>query len=207
MTEGLYKGDCLDMMRAMEAESVDAVITDPPYGLPSGQNASGGFMGKEWDAGVPGVEFWREALRVAKPGAHLCAFGGTRTYHRLACAIEDAGWEVRDCLAYLWIQATGFPKSLDVSKALDAEAGAERETVAEGNPVRRMIPGADQDRTGSWIKDNGREFVPTETRPATDLAREWAGWGSALKPSFEPVILARNPSPATVPTADLRAAL
>ena len=114
----LYHGDCLEVMRKLSAESIDSIVTDPPYGLE--------FMGKDWDHGIPGVPFWQAALRVAKPGAFLLAFGGTRTYHRLACAIEDAGWEIRDCT--MWLYGTGFPKSLDVSKAIDAHAGAERET-------------------------------------------------------------------------------
>ena len=91
---GVVNADCLDVMKRMSNNSVDAIVTDPPYGLD--------FMGKNWDHGVPGIEFWKEALRVAKPGAHLLAFGGTRTYHRLACAIEDAGWEVRDCLGWIY---------------------------------------------------------------------------------------------------------
>ena len=97
----LHRGDCLDVMRSIEAGSVDAVVTDPPYGL--------AFMGKSWDHGVPGVEFWQAALTTAKPGAFLAAFGGTRTFHRLAVAIEDAGWEIRDTLC--WHYGTGFPKS------------------------------------------------------------------------------------------------
>lgn len=96
----LYRGDCIDGMRKLRGDSIDAVVTDPPYGL--------GFMGKGWDHAVPGAEFWVEALRVAKPGAHLAAFGGTRTFHRLACAIEDAGWELRDTL--MWVYGSGFPK-------------------------------------------------------------------------------------------------
>lgn len=124
-------GDCLDVMPTLAAESVDAVICDPPYGL--------SFMGKDWDHGVPGEHFWREALRVAKPGAHLLAFGGTRTYHRLTCAIEDAGWEIRDCLSFLY--GSGFPKSHNISKAIDKAAGAERErnlvATKSGNSVRR----------------------------------------------------------------------
>ena len=97
----IHVGDCLDVMRSLEANSIDSIVTDPPYGL--------GFMGKEWDHGVPGTEFWIEMLRVAKPGTHLLAFGGSRTYHRMACAIEDAGWEMRDCI--MWIYGSGFPKS------------------------------------------------------------------------------------------------
>lgn len=97
-------GDCLEVMASMSESSVDSIVTDPPYGL--------SFMGKDWDHGVPGEAFWREALRVAKPGAHLLAFGGTRTHHRLMCAIEDAGWEIRDCLG--WLYGSGFPKSLNL---------------------------------------------------------------------------------------------
>ena len=94
-------GDCLDVMRGMDAMSIDAIVTDPPYGL--------GFMGKDWDHGIPGVHFWQDAIRIAKPGCHLLAFGGTRMFHRLACVIEDAGWEIRDCLG--WLYGSGFPKS------------------------------------------------------------------------------------------------
>jgi DNA modification methylase len=124
-------GDCRDVMRGMDAASVDSIVTDPPYGL--------SFMGKGWDHGVPGVEFWVEALRVAKPGAHLLAFGGTRTFHRLACAIEDAGWEIRDTV--MWVYGSGFPKSLDVSKAIDKAAGAERTEVV-GTRHRTVKPTA-----------------------------------------------------------------
>ncbi|MDE2471436.1 MAG: site-specific DNA-methyltransferase, partial [Bradyrhizobium sp.] len=104
MTErefAIHTGDCREVMRSIADSSIDAVITDPPYGL--------GFMGKAWDRGVPGAEFWAEMLRVAKPGAYLLAFGGTRTSHRMACAIEDAGWEIRDTI--MWIYGSGFPKS------------------------------------------------------------------------------------------------
>ena len=116
-------GDCLKVMKTYPENHFDSIVTDPPYGL--------AFMGKEWDHGVPGEAFWREALRVAKPGAHLLAFGGTRTHHRLMCAIEDAGWEIRDCLG--WLYGSGFPKSLDVSRAIDKQAGAEREVMGD-NP-------------------------------------------------------------------------
>lgn len=115
----IINNDCRDAMRELEADSIDSIVSDPPYGL--------SFMNKGWDHGVPGEEFWREALRVAKPGAHLLAFGGTRTYHRLAVAIEDAGWKIRDCV--MWVYGSGFPKSMDVSKAIDKAAGAEREVV------------------------------------------------------------------------------
>lgn len=192
----LYLGDCRTVLAGMEPDSVDAVCTDPPYDLMSGTGR--GFMGARWDG--TGVAFdpdtWRVVLRVMKPGAHLVAFGAPRTYHRLACAIEDAGAEIRDSLH--WIQGAGFPKSLNVSAAIDRMAGAEREVLAEGAPLKRMIPGADQNRTGSWVKDNGREFVPAVTAPATEAAARWDGWGTACKPAHEPIVLARKPLEGTV---------
>jgi len=178
----IYHGDCLDILPQLPYV-VDAVVTDPPYGLE--------FMGKDWDHGVPGVVFWEAIMGVMKPGAHLLAFGGTRTHHRLTVAIEDAGFEIRDCL--MWVYGSGFPKSLDVSKAIDKAAGADRKKVPVGSPVKRMIPGADQDHTGSWIKDNGRIFQPGVEISTTDAAKQWEGWGTALKPAWEPIILARKP--------------
>lgn len=106
----LFRGDCLEVLKRFEPASVDAIVTDPPYGLC--------FMGRAWDHAVPGVDVWRECLRVLKPGGHMVAFAGTRTQHRMAAAIEDAGFEIRDLI--LWVYATGFPKALDVSKAIDA---------------------------------------------------------------------------------------
>ena len=170
----LYLGDCLAVLSTLEAGSVDAVVTDPPYGL--------SFMGKDWDRGVPGVHFWAEALRVAKPGAHLLAFGGTRTFHRLTCAIEDAGWQIRDCI--MWVCGSGFPKSLDVSKAIDKAAGAERNTADHKR----------KDREGWRFETQNTPSLP----PATDAARQWEGWGTALKPAYESIVLARKPLEGTV---------
>ena len=184
----IIHADCIVAMREMPTGSIDAIVTDPPYGL--------SFMGKGWDHGVPGVEFWTEALRVAKPGAHLLAFGGTRTYHRLACAIEDAGWEIRDCV--MWVYGSGFPKSLDVSKAIDKAAGAEREVLGI-DPVRfarlkNQVAGSVS--TGEqW--EHGRRDVSI-TAHATEAARQWQGWGTALKPAWEPIIVARKPLVGTV---------
>ena len=178
----IHHGDCREVMATLDAESVDAIVCDPPYGL--------SFMGKGWDHGVPGVEFWTEALRVAKPGAHLLAFGGTRTYHRLACAIEDAGWEIRDCV--MWVYGSGFPKSHDVSKAIDKAAGAERERI---RGVRSGVVGA------TYAGDEwSREFKDSvlSPDPITDAARQWSGWGTALKPAWEPIIVARKPLVGTV---------
>jgi site-specific DNA-methyltransferase (adenine-specific) len=183
MSWNIYHGDCREVMQTLQTESVDSIVSDPPYGL--------SFMGKGWDHGVPGVEFWTEALRVAKPGAHLLAFGGTRTYHRLACAIEDAGWEIRDCV--MWVYGSGFPKSHDVSKAIDKAAGAERERIGDyGQGFRAK---------GSGLQGWQREAHSVDkgiTAPATDAARQWSGWGTALKPAWEPIIVARKPLVGTV---------
>lgn len=264
MTARVIHADCLDAMRAMPDASIDAVVTDPPYGL--------SFMGRDWDHGVPGPAFWTEALRVAKPGAHLVAFGGTRTYHRLACAIEDAGWEIRDCLS--WLYGSGFPKSLDVSKAIDkldatdeqkrrrfkftewvrstgatarqideatgtrmgghytssasqqaimtrqhleacrhllgdvpewVEREADIRSVESRNMAERQVVGVvtkgssplPGNHDGTWA-DGQSDGTFNITAPATDAARQWQGWGTALKPAWEPCILARKPIVGTV---------
>jgi DNA modification methylase len=183
----IIEGDCIEVMRGMDAESVDAIVTDPPYGL--------GFMGKAWDALPPGLPWAQECLRVLKPGGHLLAFGGTRTYHRLACAVEDAGFEIRDCLA--WLYGSGFPKSLDVSKAIDKSAGAEREVVGN-NPNRRT--GRRLDAASSFRSDRKHALSEPEfiTAPATPDAEQWQGWGTALKPAHEPIVMARKPLVGTV---------
>jgi DNA modification methylase len=186
----ILAGDCREVMATFDAESVDSIVSDPPYGLSaaknSGKSSRGGFMGKKWDHGVPGVEFWTEALRVAKPGAHLLAFGGTRTYHRLACAIEDAGWEIRDCV--MWVYGSGFPKSHDVSKAIDKAAGAEREVVGYNEKVNIY-----SDRHAFRARQVGDPYGKSPiTSAATPEAKQWAGWGTSLKPAHEPVIVARK---------------
>jgi len=176
----LYHDDCLNVMGEMLENSVDSIVTDPPYGLK--------FMGKEWDHGVPGVPFWKAALRVAKPGAMLLAFGGTRTWHRLACAIEDAGWLIRDTVMYVYGQ--GFPKSHDISKAIDKVAGAEREVVG-ANVNYRPVSG----RLGYLGQSTFRQTdgMSDITAPATPDAQLWDGWGTALKPAYEPIIMAMAP--------------
>lgn len=178
----LLSGDCLAIMPTLEAESIDSIVTDPPYGL--------SFMGKDWDHGVPGEAFWQEALRVAKPGAHLLAFGGTRTFHRLAVAIEDAGWEVRDTM--MWVYGSGFPKSLDVSKAIDKAAGKNRPRI---RGVRSGVVGPTfaQDAWSKEFKDS-----VLDATPITAAAAAAAGWGTALKPAWEPIIVARKPLIGTV---------
>jgi DNA modification methylase len=178
MTHALHHGDCLEVLRTMADASVDAVVTDPPYGL--------AFMGKGWDYDVPSVEVWAECLRVLKPGGHLLAFAGTRTQHRMACRIEDAGFEIRDMIA--WVYGSGFPKSLDVSKAIDKAAGAER-----------AVPSSfTRSGKSGGILGQDVEITRAITAPATPEAQQWAGWGTALKPALEPITMARKPLAGTV---------
>jgi site-specific DNA-methyltransferase (adenine-specific) len=172
-------------MRGMPENSVDSIVTDPPYEL--------SFMGRKWDgSGIAySVEMWGEALRVLKPGGHLLAFGGTRTYHRMACAIEDAGFEIRDSIH--WVYGSGFPKSLNIGKAIDKAAGAKREVVGERK--QRGRPKAHDDE---FQKNTSNSPVELLTAPATDEARRWEGWGTALKPAHEPIVVARKPLSGTV---------
>ena len=237
-------GDALELLRSMPDNSVDAVVTDPPYGL--------SFMGKKWDYDVPATELWAECLRVLKPGGHLLAFAGTRTQHRMAVRIEDAGFEIRDMIA--WVYGSGFPKSLDVSKAIAKRAGGDvaardaisfmrdrREELGLSRPefehlifgrsdgnVRNWEDGISLPKPGLWadIKramglevtpfdaamERGDEVIGSEggdfgyqkngarwdearviRAPVTEAARQWQGWGTALKPSTEPLTFARKP--------------
>lgn len=260
----LMHGDCREQLKNLSDDSIDAIVTDPPYGL--------SFMGKKWDYDVPGVDVWRECLRVLKPGGHILAFAGSRTYHRMAVNIEDAGFEIRDQL--MWIYGSGFPKSLDISKAIDktdaAEARRERRlkftawmretgltrsqidqitgtnmgghyltqaqqpavaTREHFEKLRPYIPGD----VPAWVeqmvdertvesenfkrrevigKRKGKDAVNAdlyrpgdgiytaiefdETLPHTDAAKQWHGWGTALKPAHEPIVLARKPLIGTV---------
>lgn len=184
MTFHVFTGDCRETLKELPDECIDSCVTDPPYGL--------SFMNKQWDQQVPGPDYWREVLRVLKPGAHLLAFGGTRTAHRLACAIEDAGFELRDCLS--WLYGSGFPKSHDISKAIDREAGAVRETLGVSPNWRDSK--RDRERFGQ-LEVRG-ENAGLVSAPATEAARAWDGWGTALKPAWEPIYLARKPFPGTV---------
>ena len=261
MTHQLHHGDCLEVLRSMPDCSVDSIVTDPPYGL--------SFMGKKWDYDVPSVDVWVECLRVLKPGGHLLAFAGTRTQHRMAVRIEDAGFEIRDMIA--WVYGSGFPKSLDVSKAIDKNNGEvgrlfrftewmrttgltskqidqATETNMGGHyltaksqpaiPTRRLwsklrplcgqVPDwvdelverieAEREVVGQKIV-NGEEGTAggyqngiasvrgsdisiqrqiNITAPSTDAARQWQGWGTALKPALEPITVARKPLIGTV---------
>ena len=271
----LLCGDCREQIARLADASIDAVVTDPPYSLVSiikrfgnegsapaqfGSDgryarASAGFMGKAWDTGEVAFDpaFWREMLRVLKPGGHVLAMGGTRTYHRLACAIEDAGFEIRDCV--MWVYGAGFPKSHDVSKGIDKRGGVNvnwfgpwlKEWRIKNGIKQKEVDALFPSRTGGvpvrvaqWesgfalptneqfnlicsmfnlpfesMEEAEREIVGTRTKgrlniapgqnndntavvwdvttPATDAARQWSGWGTALKPAFEPCVLARKP--------------
>jgi site-specific DNA-methyltransferase (adenine-specific) len=186
MTHTLHLGDCRTVMATLDDNSIDAIVCDPPYEL--------GFMGKAWDnSGIAyDVTVWQQCLRVLKPGGHLIAFGGSRTYHRLAVAIEDAGFEIRDQIQ--WIYGSGFPKSLDVSKAMDKELGtAHLRKDAGPNPAHRPS-------SYTWNQGGGETPMRPErkTAPASDIAKQWDGWGTALKPAHEPAVLARKPLCGTV---------
>ena len=248
----LHHGDCLEVLRSLPDCSVDSVVTDPPYGL--------SFMGKRWDYDVPSVDVWTECLRVLKPGGHLLAFAGTRTQHRMAVRIEDAGFEIRDMIA--WVYGSGFPKSLDVSKAIDKMDAAEEqqarryrftEWVRSTGITFKQIDEATGTNMGghyttaasqpaimtrehleacrhllgevpAWVEKEAdirsvesKNFAKREvvgqhktdmgglggerlgqaggniTAPSTDAAKQWQGWGTALKPALEPITVARKP--------------
>jgi site-specific DNA-methyltransferase (adenine-specific) len=180
MNYTILNGNCLDLLKELEDNSIDSICTDPPYGI--------NFMGKKWDYDVPGVEIWKECLRVLKPGGHLLSFAGTRTQHRMAINIEDAGFEIRDMIA--WVYSSGMPKSHNVSIAIDRTMGAEREVVGKlsnpGSTAPRLAMG------------DGCQPSPNITAPATAEAKQWDGWGTSLKPAMEPITVARKPLEGTV---------
>ena len=193
----LFHGDCLEVLAGLPDGSVDSVVTDPPYGL--------AFMGNKWDT-FSAVEFqawcglWAaECLRVLKPGGHMLAFGGTRTFHRLAVAVEDAGFEIRDSIA--WLYGSGFPKSLDVSKAIDKAAGAERAKV----PATGGLANNKNLNDDGWAKIGQPNPMMDSGTPASDAAQQWQGWGTALKPAFEPIVVARKPLDAKTVAANVLA--
>ena len=258
MTYQLHLGDCLDVLATLPDNSVDSIVTDPPYGL--------SFMGKKWDYDVPSVEVWAECLRVLKPGGHLLAFAGTRTQHRMAVRIEDAGFEIRDMIA--WVYGSGFPKSLDVSKAIDKCNGETGRLLkftewmrTTGLAARQINKITETNMGGHYLTTASQPAIPTTalwailrphcgdvpewvdqlverieadrevigkrvgvdttkqsiacatstqgldkstirefdiTAPATDAARQWQGWGTALKPALEPITMARKPLSGTV---------
>jgi site-specific DNA-methyltransferase (adenine-specific) len=194
----LLLGDCLDKLKELEDNSVDSIVTDPPYGL--------SFMGKKWDYDVPSVDIWQECLRVLKPGGHLLSFAGSRTYHRMAVRIEDAGFEIRDQI--MWIYGSGFPKSMDISKQIDKSAGKLEERKVIGQREDILKKQAKDLREGKRkIKEtfngesSGNGFVSVSadiTEPVTDGAKQWQGWGTSLKPAHEPIVMARKPIVGTV---------
>ena len=212
-TARLILGDCLEVLTALASAGVvvDAIVTDPPYGLsPDGRartwddiedgRKGGGFMGQAWDAAVPGVTWARACHRVLKPGGHLVAFSATRTIHRLASALEDGNFQIRDQLAHL--QWQGFPKSHDVSKAIDAHHGAEREVIGTYTVGGTAATDGRQGRASIAAEFTTSVGVPPRelaiTAPATEDAKRWAGFGTALKPAFEPAVLARKPPDGTI---------
>lgn len=188
----IINADCMEAMRELieKGEQVDSIVTDPPYEL--------GFMGKDWDkSGIAyDLKMWQLCFQLLRPGGHLLSFGGSRTYHRMACAIEDAGFEIRDQI--MWVYGQGFPKSLDISKAIDKMAGAEREVIGArqwssskmdaGNGVSGLR------QAGSFAGDyQGTRINVPITAPETEAAKQWQGFGTALKPAHEPIVLARKP--------------
>jgi site-specific DNA-methyltransferase (adenine-specific) len=178
----ILNGNNLDLLKTLPDNSVDSIVTDPPYGL--------SFMNKKWDYDVPSVELWREVYRVLKHGGHVLSFGGTRTYHRMVVNIEDAGFEIRDQI--MWLYGSGFPKSLNIGKAIDKIEGNEREVVKlsnNGSGVSNIkLNNHEKGDTGiGYMDGSGKNFILTKGQSA------WEGWGTALKPANEPICLARKP--------------
>ena len=204
----IIHGDCLQVLRTFPSNVVDSVVTDPPYGLSrepdirevlekwlAGEDYThrgSGFMGKTWDSFVPGPSIWREVYRVLKPGGHALVFAGTRTQDLMTTALRLAGFEVRDVIE--WLYFSGFPKSMDVSKAFDKRAGKVGEVIGEKRFGKTSI-GQSSGWNVNYKAAEGKQVV---TAPATELARKWDGWGTALKPAHEPIILARKPLDGTV---------
>lgn len=209
----LYRGDSLDVLRSLPAESVHAVVTDPPYGLSKEpdmtevlthwlagddyKHRGGGFMGKTWDSFVPGPALWREVYRVLKPGGYLLAFAGSRTLGLMDTAIRLAGFEIRDGI--MWLYGQGMPKNHDISKAIDKAAGKERTEVVGPKPDPYSAGGRSEGWERPWRDDpEAVKKSHMKLAPATDEAAQWEGWGTALKPAYEPIIMARKPFKGTV---------
>jgi DNA modification methylase len=215
----IIHGDCLQVLCTFPSNTVDSVVTDPPYGLSrepdirevlekwlAGEDYThrgSGFMGKTWDSFVPGPSIWREVYRVLKPGGHALVFAGTRTQDLMTISLRLAGFEIRDVIE--WLYFNGFPKSLDVSKMFDKRAGVEREIIGvkispDGKPQTSRVPNSNgrYHIESHTVMDSPTRHNPYITKPATDLAKKWDGWGTALKPAHEPIILARKPLDGTV---------
>ncbi len=191
----LINGDMLEELDKLEENSIDSIITDPPYEL--------NFMGKGWDnAGVSfNKETWKKCLRVLKPGGYILAFGGSRTFHRIACAIEDAGFEIRDTI--MWLYGSGFPKSMNIGISLDKKNGVESKVIGQNQDIlakqakdlreghRKIV---DSLNAGADERNNGFISVSADVKePVSEDGKKWKGWGTCLKPSFEPIIVARKP--------------
>ena len=167
-------GDCVEILRSFPDNSIDSIVCDPPYNI--------SFMSKSWDSDVVYDVWARECFRVLKPGGHIVAFGATRAIHRMVCALEDEGFEIRDMINWLYFQ--GFPKSMDISKQIDKMKGVEREIIDIPNRQKSAL---------CWGKNYGNRVEVEFTKPATEEAQYWEGWGTALKPAQEPAILCRKP--------------
>ena len=189
----LYQGSMLDMLDEIELNSIDSIVTDPPYEL--------NFMGKGWDNA--GVSFqsstWKKCFDVLKPGGYLLAFGGSRTFHRIACAIEDAGFEIRDTI--MWLYGSGFPKSMNIGLAVDKKNGIESKIVGYANgtmPDFRDVGKKQKELIGIDKLTFGQiENSERKEQPIYEAHNKWSGWGTSLKPSFEPIIVARKPCEGT----------
>ena len=181
----LLTGDSLEKLKELPDNSVDSVVTDPPYGL--------SFMGKKWDYDVPSVAIWRECLRVLKPGGWLLSFAGTRTQHRMAVNIEDAGFEIRDMIA--WVYGSGFPKSHNVGKAIDKLQGNEREVVGEYQHPDGKKRNINNHKPNVEVRlaDHSYGYNTSGFIEQTKGNSDWEGWGTALKPALEPITVARKP--------------
>ena len=183
----LLLGDCLDKLKELEDNSVDSIVTDPPYGL--------SFMAKKWDYDVPSTEVWEECMRVLKPGGYLLAFAGSRTYHRMAVRVEDAGFEIRDQI--MWVYGSGFPKSRDIGKDIEKiKVGGIKNLKQIGTKQGIKV------ETGTSGYSYSKEYVPGISMggkqisgdiPVYEITNEWGGWGTALKPAHEPIVMARKP--------------
>lgn len=210
----VMNADCLDALRNMPDCSVDAIVTDPPYGLSQHsstdiqkaltswlagdeyKHGKAGFMGKSWDSFVPSPSVWRECFRVLKPGGHILAFAGSRTHDLMSIALRLAGFECRDTV--MWVYGSGFPKSADVSKQIDKMAGAVREIVGRRQHPTLKDPTKVVESCGAAHGGNDWQREWDITAPATEAACQWQGWGTALKPAYEPVLLFRKPLAGTV---------
>lgn len=183
----IVNADCLEYLDSLEENSIDCIITDPPYEL--------GFMNKKWDQKRISFdpETWRKCLRVLKPGGYLLSFGGTRTYHRMTCAIEDAGFEVRDCM--FWLYGQGYPKSMNISKGIEAKERYGKANTRVKRLVEQSCEGEayTQKQPNNGVMGEVKDFTRKKYAPTSELAQQWDGWGTCLKPSAEPIVIARKP--------------